>query len=238
MKGDGSAIFKEQSMNDLRYERKFFVSELTSHEIESIVKLHPAMFSEIFHERFINNIYFDSLYLRNFFDTVDGTAQRLKIRIRWYGELYGLIDKPVLEFKIKNGLTGRKEAFLLRPFEFEKADCGKTISQIFDESDIPGIHKLKLKTVEPMLLNRYKRRYFQSSDKKYRITIDTNLSFFRIRRSYNSFLHKLTDNRSIILELKYGSEMDNAASDITSIFPFRLTKSSKYVIGIEKLYGN
>ena len=38
-----------------------------------------------------------------------------------------------------------------------------------------------------------------------------------------------------ILELKYGHAKDDEASEITKHFPFRLTKSSKYVLGISKL---
>jgi len=33
---------------DFRYERKFLISGLTKAEVESIIKLHPAMFSEIY----------------------------------------------------------------------------------------------------------------------------------------------------------------------------------------------
>ena len=38
---------------DYRYERKFFVTELSNHEVESIVRLHPAMFSAIFKARVV-----------------------------------------------------------------------------------------------------------------------------------------------------------------------------------------
>ena len=84
-----------------RYERKFLVSELNRFEIESIVRLHPAIFSEIYHQRSVNNIYFDTMNVSNYLDNINGVKQRLKVRIRWYGDLFGFIDKSVLEFKIK-----------------------------------------------------------------------------------------------------------------------------------------
>ena len=40
--------------DNYRYERKFFISELTRQEVESIIRINPVMFSEIYHERFVN----------------------------------------------------------------------------------------------------------------------------------------------------------------------------------------
>ena len=43
-----------------RLERKFLVEDLDVHEVESIVRLHPAAFRKLYAPRWINNIYFDS----------------------------------------------------------------------------------------------------------------------------------------------------------------------------------
>ena len=42
-----------------RYERKFVVSDMDYAAVEQAVRNHPAAFSEIFHRRYINNIYLD-----------------------------------------------------------------------------------------------------------------------------------------------------------------------------------
>ena len=86
-----------------RYERKFFISGLKKEDIEFMVKLHPAIFREIYHERTVNNLYFDSYEMKSYLDNVSGNSQRAKVRIRWYGDLFGIIEKPVLEVKIKRG---------------------------------------------------------------------------------------------------------------------------------------
>jgi len=96
--------------------------------------------------------------------------------------------------------------------------------------------RLKLRALRPVLLNQYKRKYFQSADKNYRITVDTDLRFYRIGNYSNPFLHQVTDNGHIILELKYNKEMDDNVGLITNAFPFRLTKSSKYVSAIDRIY--
>ena len=224
-----------RAVNNYRYERKFFISEMSKYEIESLVKFHPAIFSEIYHQRFVNNIYFDSVNLTNYFDNVVGSARRVKFRIRWYGELFGLIEKPALELKIKQGLVGRKESFSLIPFELDHSFSMSIISNVINKSEIPENMRLKLKSTYPTLLNRYSRRYFQSADMNYRITIDTDLVFYRINCQNNSFIGKFIDKDHVIVELKYNQNMDDRANYITNYFPFRLSKISKYVSGLEKI---
>ena len=91
----------EISDSNYRFERKFFITGTIGQSIESIVKLNTAMFSEIFSERLVNNIYFDSENLKNYYANIYGDMERKKIRIRWYGSLFDYVDKPVLELKIK-----------------------------------------------------------------------------------------------------------------------------------------
>lgn len=96
-----------------RKERKFVVSGKSATAVEFFIKVHPAMFSQPFPPRFVNNIYFDSKDFHNYGDNVIGTANRVKFRIRWYGEQFGYIKKPVLEIKIKKGLAGSKRHYPL-----------------------------------------------------------------------------------------------------------------------------
>ena len=91
----------------------------------------------------------------------------------------------------------------------------------------------KIKLYQPVLLNRYRRKYFQSFDKNYRITIDKNLSYYKINKHTNNFLNKSVDHLSKIVELKYHSSKDSYAEAIVSSLPFRLNKNSKYVNGLE-----
>ena len=219
-----------------RYERKFLISGLNSYEVESNINLHPAMFSEIFQKRSVNNIYFDSPELNNYFDNIDGNSRRKKIRIRWYDKLFGEIEKPILEIKIKNGLLGRKSHYPLHPIILDSHFNMQNISQIIKNNKIPENLKMELKSLRPTLLNRYNRKYFLSNDKRYRITIDTDQVFYQIGCWSNSFEKILEDKTNIILELKYGMDSDNNANQITNHFSFRSTKNSKYVTGIQRVY--
>jgi len=220
-----------------RYERKFFISELDKYELESIVKLHPAIFTEIYHERTINNLYLDSFGMKNYLDNVVGNSQRFKVRIRWYGDLFGIVEKPVLEIKLKSGYLGSKIGYPLDSFTISKEFSIHTISQIFkNSSQIPVIIKPDLLSLNFSLLNNYRRKYFQSADKRFRITIDSSMQFFEISPGDNTFLSKSVDYINTILELKYNREEDEYAENITKRFPFRITKSSKYITGIDRLH--
>ena len=229
-------MIKNLESSNLRYERKFFISELSKHEIETIVKLHPSMFDEIFYERNVNNIYFDSFNMSNFFDNVDGQSQRIKFRIRWYGELLGFIEKPVLEVKIKQGQLGGKLNYPLDSFWLDEDMSNDKMSKIISTSKIPDELKYILVSLNYTLLNRYTRKYYQSKDKKYRITIDSDMKYIYLSHLHNSYLNELTDYLNNILELKYEKDDDDGARMITNYFPFRMTKSSKYVTGIERLH--
>ena len=92
-----------------RYERKFVISELSQQEIELIIRFHPAMFSEIYHPRWVNNIYFDSFGAQNYRDNIEGLRNRVKVRIRWYGSFLEPAKEPMLEFKFKRGILGAKK---------------------------------------------------------------------------------------------------------------------------------
>ena len=43
-----------------RFERKFVIPRISKFQVEKFIKTHPGVFSEIFHERQVNNIYFDT----------------------------------------------------------------------------------------------------------------------------------------------------------------------------------
>ncbi len=222
--------------DNFRYERKFFIGGLDTKSLESIVIQNPAFFSEIYHERWVNNIYFDSLNFNNFLDNIIGNMYRSKYRIRWYGEMLSNISKPILEQKIKKGLLGDKKFYNISPFRLERGFNSTSITNLLKKSILnPKVH-LDLAEQFPVLLNRYNRKYFESSDHNFRITIDSEQSFYKINKLNNTLSQKITDKKNLILELKYSKEFDQKASKITNNLPFRLTKSSKFSRGIELLY--
>jgi hypothetical protein len=154
--------------------------------------------------------------------------------------MLGEIKKPVLELKIKKGLLGTKNIYSLSPFilgrDINTINSIDFFSLIENSNTINNIDRLKLKSISPQLLNGYKRRYFLSNNKKYRITIDSEQVFYPIASRNNSLINKYEDKLTTILELKYNFADDKNVEEITRDFPFRLSKNSKYVNGVNICY--
>ena len=81
-------IFEKININNYRYERKFSISCMLPEQICVFIKRHPCMFYKSYPDRYINNMYFDTVDLANYWNNVDGNSQRLKLRIRWYHDLF------------------------------------------------------------------------------------------------------------------------------------------------------
>ncbi len=217
-----------------RYERKFMVDAMDYYAVEQQIRIHPAAFSPIFHPRYINNIYLDTNEFDFYFDNVSGRSSRKKARIRWYGEKEGFVEKPVLEFKIREGMLGNKISFPLKSFRVDDNLNREMLLEVFRNSKLPVWAVENLLFMKPALLNRYRRKYFLSFDSKFRLTIDNELAYFGIGANNNHFVEEYT-GEDVIVELKYDQAFDEAASFVSNKLPFRLTKSSKYVNGIDFL---
>ncbi len=219
----------------LRYERKFLISDYSFLEVEHLLKYHPACFSEIYTQRQINNIYFDSAGFESYYGNIEGDTERTKARIRWYGNLFGKIDHSTLEFKIKKGLLGKKNFYSLASFSLNEHFSKQQILQALAIDSVPGNIRDLMVSLQPVLLNTYLRKYFISADKQFRITIDKDLTYYRISYFGNTFLNMVKDHKAVVLELKYDSQLENEAKEIGNKFPFAMTKNSKYLQGIERV---
>ena len=150
--------------------------------------------------------------------------------------MFGYIEKPVLEIKIKKGWLGKKLSFPLKGFALEKGCCIDPLSEAFMESSLPRSRAFDMNHFRPSLLNRYSRKYFISADRAFRITIDSEMEYFQMCATDNYFIKRSSDFNRVVLEMKYDQDRDDYADRITTKFPFRMTKNSKYVNGIERFY--
>jgi hypothetical protein len=220
-----------------RYERKFLAPADCGMSSELGIKLNPALFSGIYHPRIVNNIYLDSPSLHFYFANLQGAATRTKVRIRWYGDLLGPVARPMLEFKNKQGLLGRKLSFPLKPFRLDGYFAAESLQDVLFDSELPAEVSHLLNDLHPTLFNSYCRQYYQSADRKYRVTLDSGLKFYRARLGYNGWLCKAPQFDFQVIELKYDQAHADGAEQITAALPFRVTRMSKYVLGVESLDG-
>lgn len=227
-------VEKINKKQNLRFERKFTCSGVSKSALIATIKSHPAFFREIHETRKINNIYLDTNDLEYYKLNVLGVSERKKVRIRWYGKTFRKPPKLKLEYKLKSGQLGDKWTFRLKKFKVKKGIDSEYLARQLQKSDLDNSVKEDIDTLFPTLLNTYKRTYFLSADKKFRLTLDEQMTYYYFDRKSNQFMFKVNQDSDYILELKYLPQYDNDARLITTQFPWRLSKSSKYVNGIDK----
>lgn len=229
-------------LRTFRYERKFLVEDLASYQVEALVRQNPGMFYAPYPPRAVNNLYLDTPDLENYYDNVCGASRRRKVRLRWYGALFGgqphgEIANPVLEIKVKDGLVGVKHTYPLAGFCLGPGFCDRSLQQVLAMSGLPSNVWQDVRGLKLVLLNRYYRRYYASRDGRYRLTLDTDLEYYQANRALgNAFIHKQANQSQLVLELKYDLEHEPGANRVASFFPFRVTRFSKYMQGVERVY--
>lgn len=222
-----------------RFERKFVVAAVNLHDLLIRLRLHSAMFRQIYADRWVNNVYFDTFARDAFHCSVDGIAARHKLRIRWYGALAEHPVDPAFELKVKRGLLGWKFRYPLEGFALNRAGLRRAAACVRIEHPHGQLHLALLKQSTPVLINRYKRSYLVSFDRRFRITLDAHHSVRDVDSLYTGWhtLGALAGPGPIIMELKYAEQDDEAVDRITRELPYRLAKSSKYVDGLSQLYA-
>lgn len=220
-----------------RYERKFRVEDLMPFQVKALIKQHPRLFHAPYPPRYVNNLYMDTLDMRNYFDNIEGAMHRRKVRVRWYGEPFGEIAHPILEVKVKDGLVGTKHSFPLATFSIDRKFNNRIYQRCLSESNLSSEMRFGLHGLRMVLFNRYYRHYYATHDGAFRITMDTQMTFYRVNGQLgNQFTHRQTNAKDVVVELKYEIEREPQANRVASFFPFRMTRNSKYVQGIERVY--
>ena len=224
-------------LRSFRYERKFLTEDLMPFQVAALIKQHPRLFRAPYPPRYVNNFYLDTPDMVNYFDNVNGAALRRKIRVRWYGEPFGKITRPMLEVKVKDGLVGTKHTYPLFAFCMDARFCDRIFQRVLSDSDLPPVVRHALRGLNVVLFNRYYRHYYATHDGAFRLTLDTQLAFYKVNGLYgNLFAHRQVNARDVVVELKYEIEQEPQANRVAGFFPFRVTRNSKYVQGIERVY--
>lgn len=208
----------------MRYERKYRIENQSLAFVEQMVRHHPRGFRTLFPDRQINNIYFDTPGMTCYKENVAGIAERKKYRVRWYGNLMETEGTDnQLEIKIKNNALGDKKRYSFPSFLMR--DWRQLGSVVAGELS----HQVSL---IPTLLNSYQRSYYGLPTKKFRITIDRKLGYCPlIQENQQPEIRHLDE--AIIVEIKYDESLETEADQVLQYIPFRATKNSKYVTGIE-----
>ena len=221
------------SAPEIRYERKLDVAGWDRPRLENLVRLHPAQWRELFPERAVHSLYWDTAAFDSFFEHQSGVEKRLKTRLRWYGADLRAARGAALERKIKDGNIGIKE-------RFEVGDLSPFLSRpraawtaVWRQPGVPDRVRAEMLMRLPAVWTSYRRQYWLSRDQKFRLTLDHGITagvwgqppFKGLRMNFPS----------PILEIKYAVSADTDAAGLLQSFPFRPAKSSKYVTAAARL---
>ena len=207
--------------NKFRYERKYVIENV---DLPSFIhEILSKSFLEVFNERRINNLYYDSINLDSIVDNIDGLSERKKYRIRWYGNTFKRSLKQ-FEVKFKSEFLNSKKIFNIGEFQIKDYSnfniSHKNLVRILKNKDLVLYEIMQSKFLK--LFNSYNRKYYLSSNKNIRITIDTDLNF------YSPLTKNVFKEKKIIVEIKYNKEF----KFLNEFKNLRINKYSKYVKGV------
>lgn len=218
---------------DLRYERKTVLDLVDCQEALQIVKYHPLLFREIFAARRVNSIYFDDAEFSHYQENLAGVSRRRKIRLRWYGPREGFIPSATLEVKEKKSALGLKHRAKVQDITFPSEDFVSKLFDKLEKSSASSEVQEYIKYLRPAVLCSYQRRYFLSADKKYRLTLDWDIS--SVRLGFDGSLGIERSDSRIIIEIKYDAADESPDLNLFNQLPLRVNKNSKYTNAIESV---
>ena len=225
------------SLEQLRYEIKFVAAAHQRDFVLQWVRNHWAGFVEPYPPRQINNVYFDSFAMTAFHENLSGTSRRSKVRWRWYGDTHAP-ERGTLEVKRRRGGLGWKLSYKTAGLELKAgAPGGWGALQRKLRNELPAAGRIWLDAHPlPVLINRYERRYFLSGDGAVRLTVDWNQRVHdqKLRGTPNlAYLANLPE--TLVVELKFAVSEFTNASAIVQGMPLRISRNSKYVIGVQAI---
>ncbi len=175
--------------------------------------------------RQINSLYFDTIDLYSYHESLEGTSFRTKKRIRWYGAEYENIP-ATLEFKKKLGCKSYK---ILWKNIFKISSNAKCWDDFVINTHNQHTAKKLLPNVLPISIISYYRNYFISLDNRIRITLDKDLRFYDQRLSAFPNKRFFTSNTQVIvIEIKAEEKDERYLNQFLKDFPFSASRFSKY----------
>jgi hypothetical protein len=189
-------------------------------------------------DRYVNNIYLDTYDYSAYASNLSGESRRIKVRYRWYGQ-DNLIDKGRLEVKTKRNYYGWKYGYDVDSNPYVSGlTLKKFLNNIRDSIDLNGRQWIDDNPL-PVILNRYKRSYYETSDEKIRITIDRSQQVFDQRfLIYPNFTKKALLPDTVVIEVKFDRKDRALASRIVRGIPVRVSRHSKYMNAVNTVAWN
>jgi len=168
----------------------------------------------LFNVRDINSIYYENDNFSMYYDSIEGSVPRKKIRVRNYNKFHTFDSRNNnLELKISSAEGRFKKTTNLSSFN---------LSSYIVRDTTYGICK-------PLICVSYKRIYYKI--KNFRLTIDKDIKYRKI--SFGKISDSFYVEKNNIIEIKYTKNEDQLISEL---FPFTFVRFSKYCRAVEFIY--
>lgn len=236
-----------------RYEYKYLCSIEKAEQFKTLIKENMYMDPNASSTGYtVNSIYYDDDKYTSYHEKIDGEDQRVKIRLRFYGD-FGQLTAPgdntvFLEAKHRYNNLIHKERLLYNaeflPFFGKSNDLHNPESWI-SKSNNPEtinslIHLIEKRPISPQCWLSYHREpYLCRLDPSLRITFDTNL---RVHGSNAIQDHHANDGTLFlpenlcVLEIKFHWAIPLWVLDASRHMGLQLRRYSKYCSALEELH--
>ena len=217
-----------------RYEVKFVASPLLHRRVEHWIRLRPDGFFSPYPDRLVNNVYFDNFDFFAYEENLVGTSSRTKVRLRWYGDTW-TPDACTLELKRRRNMLGWKISHRTGPLDFSTDSWREIRAKL--RRELPDSARFWLDAnPQPVLINRYRRQYFESSDRKVRLTLDLDQQVYSQTTGLRPNRSRKTNlPATLVVECKFASEDRRRGIETIQGLSLRVGRNSKYVIGVQSL---
>ena len=184
--------------------------------------------------RTVSSVYFDSARYESFRQSSSGTSERMKLRLRWYGDLHHAVS-PTLELKHRLNQVGHKTWHAVDSIDLDDTTWASVRTML--RARVPGPDRLHIEAMRcPILVATYRRHYFVTSDRRIRVTVDTNLRFFDQRqRPKPNLVFDSAKADFAVVECKLARSVDENEAHILDPLNLRWTRFSKYCFGLGAL---
>jgi SPX domain protein involved in polyphosphate accumulation len=205
-----------------RHEIKYLLNGNSSQVINQL-KNSNIKIRELFKPRKINTIYYLSDHFSLINEQIDFSEMNIKYRRRWYGDtaVANLIHSSSLEIK-KNfhDITEKLSWPSTTTFSLRNVRPTKFM-----------YNELSHLALTPYFLTQYRREYYIIENSDARLTIDTEVKFYRLTNGLITKIPNSINDSTIILELKLpiGCTLKKVK------IPFEPTVFSKYKNAIQNL---
>ena len=213
-------------MSNRRFELKFPIHKSISFNFHTWIKSFVGM-REIYNQRTVNSIYYDSNNKSSARDNLGGFSNRSKFRLRWYGE-GDEISKCILEIKTKKGRVGKKIDIPIDKYIYQldiKNIFNLTNSYFTDKKKKEVLYFLGNIILRPSLKISYLRSYYMIN-KQIRITYDRNIT-------YENFIFKSKKKDELeVCEIKFLEKDYKYFYNLIKSLPLTNKRFSKYLRGL------